>query len=210
MHYLNRAHGPACLGKFQHGLHTWSQVTSADKAGIWEALNTMQGHRCAYCEADLAISVKHIEHFRQRSRHPQGTFVWSNLFGSCDRDESCGKHKDRCEAYLHDDLIKPDVDDPEQFFLFVSDGTIVVRHGLSPKDAHRARETLRILNLDSQHGPLRRMRQQAAAGYLQTSELLHALSVEFSPAECLPFLEEEIRATANLPFATAIKHVLMP
>jgi uncharacterized protein (TIGR02646 family) len=169
----------------------------------------MQGRRCGYCEADISNGQKHIEHFRQKGLDPTVTFLWSNLFGSCNREDSCGKHKDnRCDAYSSEDLIKPDVEDPERFFLFVSDGTIAVRQGLNVQDRHRATETLRIFNLDAKHGPLRRMRQQAAAGYLQTNEELCALSAEYPPEEWQFLLDRELAATAHLPFATTIKHAL--
>jgi uncharacterized protein (TIGR02646 family) len=52
----------------------------------------MQGQRCAYCECDISIADKHIEHFVQRSRDVRKTFEWSNLFGSCKRSDSCGDH----------------------------------------------------------------------------------------------------------------------
>ncbi|MDF5828215.1 TIGR02646 family protein [Pseudomonas aeruginosa] len=50
-----------------------------ERSGIWAKLDTMQGQRCAYCEALMSETNRHIEHFRQRGRYPQGTFDWSNL-----------------------------------------------------------------------------------------------------------------------------------
>ena len=208
MHKLQRGNAPVCLANYQHGRDNWGDVTPGDKGIIWAELDAMQGQRCGYCEADISKGQKHVEHFRQKSRNATATFLWSNLFGSCNREDSCGKHKDRCEAYNPADLIKPDIDDPDIFFMFVSDGTIAVRHNLSDHDRHRASETLRILNLDAHHGPLRRMRQQAAAGYLQTAEEFFALAAEYSPQDWQPLLDDEVAATANLPFVTAIKHVL--
>jgi uncharacterized protein (TIGR02646 family) len=208
MHKLQRGNAPTCLSNYRHGKNNWSEVTPTEKASIWNALEAMQGTLCGYCEADISNGQKHIEHFQQKSRAPAVTFLWSNLFGSCNRDDSCGKHKDRCATYNPTDLIKPDVDDPESFFVFVSDGTIAVRKGLSQQDTRRANETLRIFNLDAQHGPLRRMRQQAAAGYLQTGEVLLSLASEYPPEEWQPLLDGELAATAHLPFATTIKHTL--
>lgn len=208
MHKLQRGRSPACLAHYQHGRNIWSDMTPDRKSAIWTELEAMQGQRCAYCEADISNDQKHIEHFRQCSRYPQGTFDWNNLFGSCNREDTCGKHKDRCGQYNPADLIKPDVDDPECFFIFVSDGTIAVRHGLNAQDHHRAAETLRIFNLDARHGPLRRMRQQAVAGYLRTGEELWELATECPREEWQSLLDSELGATAHLPFATAIKHVL--
>ncbi len=171
----------------------------------------MQGGRCAYCEGDLKVHGRHVEHFRQRSRYPKGTFAWDNLFLSCLRENSCGKHKDGCGVYPPDDLIKPDIDDPEHFFLFASNGTIAIRTvTLTPAEQHRAAETLRILNLDEVHGPLRHMRQAHCAGYLQTAEVVQEVAATWPPEEWLPFLEQEIAQTSHLPFCTAIKHTLIP
>lgn len=209
MHKLQRGNAPACLANYRHGRDNWGDVQPSEKATIWAELEAMQGKRCGYCEADISNNQKHIEHFRQKGRDATVTFLWSNLFGSCNREDSCGKHKDRCATYPPADLIKPDVDDPEHFFVFVSDGTIAVRHGLSDPDRHRATETLRIFNLDAQHGPLRRMRQQAAAGYRQTAEEFAVLAAEYPPEEWQPLLDSEVATPADLPFATAIKHALM-
>lgn len=211
MHQLRRVAVPACLTRYRHGRDKWGPglPTSAEKAAIWAALDEMQGGRCAYCEADISVTDRHIEHFRQRSRHPKDTFAWDNLFGSCNREDSCGKHKDRCGAYASEALIKPDVDDPERFLLFVSDGTVVPRRELNAAERFRAEETLRVFNLNAKSGALRYQRQQAAAGYLQTAELLRELAGE-NPEALLALLQEEVAATEHLPFATAIKQVLLP
>lgn len=210
MHKLQRGVAPACLANYQPALQLWNDVTPADKAQIWQELEAMQGERCAYCEVQIRIGKRHIEHFRQRSLFPQDTFNWTNLFGSCNRSDCCGAHKDQCGLYNPADLIKPDVEDPDDFYLFVSDGTIAVREGLSSQDARRARETLRILNLNAQYGPLRRMRQQAVAGYLETAEELRQMAEAFEPGEWLPELQRELELIESLPFATAIRHVLEP
>ncbi|TXL03989.1 TIGR02646 family protein [Methylococcaceae bacterium CS1] len=64
-------------------------ISSCDRTEIWVKLDVIQQNRCAYCEAAIKTeresSNSHIEHFRQRRAHsyPQGTFLWSNMFGSC-------------------------------------------------------------------------------------------------------------------------------
>ncbi|MBK8454136.1 MAG: retron Ec78 anti-phage system effector HNH endonuclease PtuB [Thiofilum sp.] len=213
MHQLIRPiTSPTCLTRYRHGTNQWTEVTPAEKTEIWEQLGIMQQGRCAYCECALPIQndhyAAHIEHFRQRGRYPQGTFEWENLFGSCNRQNSCGKHKDECGAYHHTVLIKPDIEDPEYFFLFVADGSIAVRQGLSATEQHRAAETLRILNLDAQHGALRQMRFNAVQGYIQTAEELAALSADFPEKEWLDLLQQELAAVEHLPFVSAIKHIL--
>ncbi|MEB4591698.1 retron Ec78 anti-phage system effector HNH endonuclease PtuB [Candidatus Thiothrix sp. Deng01] len=213
MHKLTRPReAPNCLSRYRHGLNQWNEVAPAEKTQIWEKLDQMQQGRCAYCENGLSMSgehyAAHIEHFRQRGRYPQGTFEWANLFGSCNRKDSCGKHKDESDAYPHEDLIKPDLEDPEHFFLFVSDGSIAIRQGLSAAEQHRAAATLRIFNLDVQHGALRQMRSSAVQGYIQTAEELAAMSADFPEDEWLELLQQELAAVEHLPFVTAIKHIL--
>jgi len=213
MRLLNRGPAPPCLANYQHGVHQWTNLspTWVEREDIRAALETMQGRRCAYCEGDLYVHGQHIEHFRQRGRYPQGTFDWDNLFWSCDREDSCGKHKDKCGVYPPADLIKPDDEDPEHFFLFASNGTIAIRTAtLTAQEQHRAAETLRIFNLDAERGALRFMRQAHCAGYRQTVEELQTISATWPHEEWLPFLNEEIARTSHLPFCTAIKHTLTP
>ena len=171
----------------------------------------MQGERCAYCECSLIAQGKHIEHFRQKSIYPQGTFDWWNLFGSCNRNNSCGKHKDSIASnYDHRDLIKPDVDDPNHFFHFMVDGTIALRDGLSATDQKRATETLRIFNLDQTHGPLRAMRHEAAVGYKETGLAVAELFERARRRDCLAFITDELASTADFPFRSVIRHTLLP
>ncbi|PVZ72007.1 retron Ec78 anti-phage system effector HNH endonuclease PtuB [Pelagibaculum spongiae] len=211
MHKLIRPRQPACLNQYQHGRDQWNRVTPDHKNAIWLKLDQMQQHRCAYCEStirtDLGNSNSHIEHFRQRRSHPQDTFLWDNLFGSCNRHSSCGKHKDDLPPYNHQDLIKMDVEDPEAFITFLPDGNAVPIKNLSPADKHRAAETIRIFNLN---GPLRRIRETAISGYLQTAEALATYAAEFDEADWLPLLQDELKQIKDFPFTTAIKHVLLP
>ncbi|MFV0931183.1 hypothetical protein D3C76_658010 [compost metagenome] len=212
MHKLVRSGGPHCLTRYQHGLHQWSleSPTPEEREHIWECLRLMQDTRCAYCEADISKSGRrHLEHFRQRDRFPQGTFDWNNLFGSCNREDACGKFKDSCGAYDHAVLLKPDNDNPDDYFIFISDGTITPREDLNQHNLHRALETLRVFNLDAEHGALREMRREAVRGFLDTATALQEMYEENPDSEELQqYLAEELLATAHLPFATAIRHTL--
>lgn len=214
MHRLHRdPQAPACLQHYRHGRDQWcmQSPTPAERADIRNQLDAMQATRCAYCEAALKEDARHIEHFRQRDRYPQGTFEWSNLFGSCNRDDTCGKHKDQCGAYQHGDLIKPDIEEPDDFLVFDPQGGIHPKAGLSPLAQHRAEETIRIFNLQS--GGLPHMRKGAACGYQQYLESWAELALEFPENEWLPIVEQELdlvlAETRHLPFATAIRHTLM-
>ncbi len=160
---------PDCLAQFKHGRDNWACVHTEHKTEIWQKLTSMQRGRCAYCEKTLSESFCHIEHFQQRSQFPKKTFDWGNLFGSCNYENSCGKHKD--EKWSVDDnhaqLIKPDIDDPTEFLLFAENGTISPQPNLPTEKALRARETLRIFNLDAQGGALRRLREGRIIGPVQ-------------------------------------------
>lgn len=208
MHQLVRQQPQlACLARYLHGRDQWSNTcpTQIERGDIWNQLNAMQGIRCAYCEGSLTEANRHIEHFRQRGRYSQGTFEWVNLFGSCNRESSCGKYKDKCPAYPPADLIKCDIEDPEHFLVFTPNGNVSARSGISPAEAHRARETIRIFNLN---GVLGHIRKAEVAGYIQTAEEFAEMANHFQESEWLPLLQQEVSNIAHLPYATAIKHVL--
>lgn len=207
MHQLQRGQAPGCLKKYKHGTQNWADVTGTEKTSIWSALEAMQGQRCAYCEGSMIESNRHIEHFRQKAAHiyPQGSFLWSNLFGSCNRKESCGTHKDHCGTYSPEVLIKPDIEDPERYLVFSPDGSISPRKNLSAAEQQRAEQTIRIFNLDQ---PLQQTRHREIDGYIQTAETFAEMAQHFSEDEWMPLLQQEITATAHLPYATAIKHIL--
>lgn len=209
MHHLNRSLAPGCLAKYQHGRDNWSDLNAADRADLWHALDAMQGKRCAYCEAGVSQGRRHIEHFVQKGRDPRITFLWDNLFGSCNREDTCGKHKDhKAGNYSDSDLLKPDMDEPDDYLVFVQDGTITPRQDLNDAQRKRAEETLRVFNLDAEHGALRQMRRAATAGYLQTAEVLWSMVDDFTDEEWQQLLGEELAAIADLPFVTAIRHTL--
>lgn len=209
MHKLQRGPAPACLSRYRHGANNWNDLTADDKKELWQKLDDMQGQRCAYCEGELRADKRHIEHFRQKGRDPKVTFLWSNLFGSCNRFENCGKYKDGLPPYNPADLIKPDDEDPEHFFVFVSDGSVAVRAGLTAAETRRANETIRIFNLN---GVLRAMRRSAIASYVdQGLEVMQMVaSGELTRDECKKLYENELAAIESRPFSTAIRHTLMP
>lgn len=209
MRKLDRAicPAPACLGGYHHGAHSWQDVTPDHKAEIRTHLETMQGRRCAYCEGDIDTLGQHIEHFRRKSLHPALTFDWDNLFWSCDQTDSCGHFKDRgAGPYNVTDLINPCCDDPDAFFIFQADGTISVRHGLSGVDQRRATETLRVFSLDAKWGRLRAMRKAAVSGYVDDAHA--AFNEGWPPDDIRTFFQAELEIARNLPFYTAIRHVL--
>lgn len=195
---------PPCLANYDHATHTWDDI-GHDKAEIRAHLAQLQGELCAYCEGDLNLLGKHIEHFRRKGLHPHLTFAWANLYWSCDQTDSCGHFKDHgAGPYNPNDLVEPCVHDPGWFFRFRSDGTIQIRYGLSAADRKRAEETLRVFNLQQEFGRLRNMRKAVAAGYIADVESL----ADFSPEDRSAYVQAEIQATAGQAFSMVIRHVL--
>lgn len=207
MHKLVRGPIPDGLGGFDHQKHTWKDLDHTHRTSIWQSLEHMQGLRCAYCEDRLSQKREpHIEHFYRRSSHPERTFDWTNLFGSCSCQHTCGKAKDNQRARA-DELIKPDVEDPEHYLHFQSNGEVGIRANLTPQEKLRAERTRDAFNLN--YPPLRAKRREAARPYLADAEAFHELLQSSTPDDCLRFLDEEIAHTAGLPFATTIKHTLL-
>lgn len=206
MHFLDRStiQAPSCLTKYQHGGDRWDDVTPQDKDEIRCCLEKLQEGRCAYCEGSLDELKRHIEHFRTRHHFPTLTFAWDNLFWSCDGADSCGKHKDNhATPYNPADLIDPSRDNPDDFFQFLSNGTIEVRPESSPAK-QRAAETLRILNLNTNR--LKNMRSRAVQGYLDTNHGILEVLEQFSPTERDECICDELKSVEHDPFFTTIRH----
>lgn len=171
-------------------------------------------HRCAYCEGQIRHEG-HIEHFRRKNAthgFPYLTFAWENLFLACGSKEHCGHYKDRKGAAPYDpaNLIKPDQDDPEQFLYFHSSGEVRPRTGenISPQNAFRASETIRVFGLDTP--VLKGARHRAIQGYKKELEELEAWLAGENETEQQELLQAHIQAeleeTKWLPYATTIKH----
>lgn len=207
MHKLQRPAIPTCLKRYTYDKHNWEEVSAEDKTEIRQSLYTMQQHRCAYCEKALPENKPcHIEHFRQRSRYPQGTFQWSNLYLSCNTQNTCGKHKDK-QQYTPTDLIDPCADDPDDYLRFYSDGSIRPRKKLPQQEQKRAEETIRVFNLNEQ--ALQAIRKSELQGWIQIAEELQ----EWLKLDETAYQAERDQYLQNIcgqPFETAIRHLLLP
>ena len=206
MHKLHRGEAPSCLDRHNHTSgNDWKKVSREDKTEIWKALNAMQFDRCAYCESKIIDPKKHIEHFFPRGGFPKLTFTWSNIFGSCDNQDHCGKYKDNGphgKYYVPTDLIKPDEEESGELLLFVVDGTVAPRHNLSLDEQRRGEETIRVFNLNA--ASLKNQRRQAVQGYLKLAEG----QSELSEADWKEYISDELRAVTLHAFVTAIQHTL--
>ena len=151
MHRLQRPSGPPELAEAPaRGASHWNDLEPHERAAIRRALKAMQEDRCAYCEGILKDRC-HIDHFRKRSDFPRRTFDWANLYLSCNVPHHCAHHKDNLhgdDAPRYDDLIDPCRDDPEDFLVFLSDGSITPREHLGDNERRRAIETIRVFQLN--------------------------------------------------------------
>ena len=136
-------------------------IGTDDHAKLADALYERQDCYCAYCEIHLKDqSAGHIEHLERRRDNPQRTFDWTNLFYSCNKSDSCGKHKDDDKKRIRFNpaaIIDPSEENPLDFFVYTANGRIVARDE-SGRD--REEETIHVFNLNNPQ--LQRMRGRAA------------------------------------------------
>lgn len=207
MKQLKRPKSPGCLTHLTCGRDAWS---AADKSEIWNALNIMQNKFCAYCECRL--DRKHIEHFITRNAQNQLTFDWNNLFGSCGDTskpggwQRYGIYKDHhAGLYNPDHLIKPDIDDPSTFMIFLTKGTVHPHTEISEADRLKANETIRVFNLNNDSALIGR-RRQAINNQLNEIEVLYELKNDVSEDVWKELLQDEIDQLKNSEFSTALIH----
>lgn len=215
MHRLNRGTVvmPACLTPTVPR-RRFASLRGPEKAEVRDALLALQKQCCAYCErrTGAASDDGHIEHFRNQAGHEHLETDWDNLFWSCNDEKTCGKHKDKCDmphspgpqrAFQSADIIKPCTDDPEHFMMFVSDGTITPRSGLSATEERRYIETVRVFQLaDSPF--LRESRKDAVKPYIGALDTLR----QAGPELLRNYITSELATLDSAPFATAIRHFL--
>jgi uncharacterized protein (TIGR02646 family) len=224
MRKLDRASStpPVCLGTYSHITHTWDTFTGACKRELRAALVQMQGIpgvttadaneyglRCAYCEGAIH-NAGHIEHFRRKNRqhYPILTFSWANLFLSCGDQEHCGHFKDRKSAppYNPNQLVKPDVDDPDDFLYFHSSGEVRKKEGLNDGDALRASETIRVFGLDDR--TLVGKRAKVLSVYKQRIiDDIDELAT-WVPEDREAYLAGELGTVRDEPYSTTLRHFL--
>lgn len=210
MHKLDRSSvaEPTRLASYNYPQNTWEDMSSSDRCQIRTSLKKMQEGRCAYCEGAIYNNNGHIEHFRRKNQayFPDLSFAWCNLFLSCDYRQHCGHYKDRPSARCYNpaDLVKPDEDDPDQFFYFHSSGEIRPRSGINTAQSTRATETIRVFNLNC--GKLKADRRRALRIYQRRDpEFLDEL-MELEEEARRQFIFDEIKNTRADPHWTVIRH----
>ena len=196
---------PTCLAQYKHGRDNWGTVTSEHKAQIRASLETMQGVYCAYCEASLSFG-DHIEHLYPKGRFPLKTFLWENLYWSCNQNDCCGHYKDtRGKPYHPVDLLAPCEDEPGCFLKFRTDGQIEAAEGLAPHLLRRGQETLRVFHLNNAR--LVQMRRTLAQGYIYLVNELEDARLELDEDDFRQLVEDEINQVTNAPFSSLIRQM---
>lgn len=191
-----------------------NDLRAAQKQVIRDELMKLQGGCCAYCERLIGANNDegHIEHFRRQCDHPHLSVEWSNLFWSCLDERTCGKAKDKYldgfqktseRAGVEAKLLHPGEDDPEDYLLFVFDGTVKPREGLSEDQIDRANRTLKAFGL-ADSAFLKRSREAAARPYVLAIQRLSKFGME----EVVEYAAEMLRGLGREPHTTAIKHYL--
>lgn len=200
---------PECLENIPDDW-TYSDFRGPQKEQIRQALQTIQGHRCAYCERRTGENSRdgHIEHFRNQAVHQDMTLTWSNMFWSCNDENSCGKYKDGCNKesgirskFDPSHLIDPAVDNPDDYLLFVTDGTVRPIDDLEEDLLKRAVESLRVFNL-ADSAFLRKAREDAIRPYFSTISWFQ----EKAPDSLKDYLRSEQSKIDSQPFSAAIRH----
>lgn len=214
MHRLDKATvpTPSCLVT-PPSERRYATLKSWEMAEIRSALLTLQAHRCAYCERRTGEHKDydgHVEHFLNQAGHEHLALDWDNLFWSCKDERTCGKNKDQCRnthgalrRFVAADLINPGRDDPEDYLLFVSDGTVKPRPHLEGDDLRRAEETIRVFQLN-ESACLVKCRQDAIRPFLATVNQL----LDDAPQILVPYVKRMLAEHADAPLGTAIQHIL--
>jgi uncharacterized protein (TIGR02646 family) len=207
MKKLDRHNALPCLDKFIPGVNKW---TDAPKDLVWEELEKMQRGLCAYCECRL--NRKHIEHFKNRKLHIQETFNWNNLFGSCGDSSQkggwnrCGIFKDSGAVnYQVNNLIKPDIDSPDDYLLFLTNGKVSPQAGLEGQALLKATETIRVFNLNDDT-KLFNSRRVALEIIQEQVDALYELFDECDEKTWQDMLDAELNNIQGEEFETALRH----
>lgn len=200
---------PQCLDAVPEG-RRYSHLSGAERTQIRAALHAIQGQRCAYCERRTGPGANdgHIEHFRCQAGHDALALDWTNLFWSCNDETTCGKLKDKCTGAQGPRakfdpvvLLDPSTDDPDDYFLFVVDGSVKVKDGLDAARRQRAVETLRVFNL-ADSAFLRKAREDAVQPFVGIVDTLMRLA----PDRLAEYIKSEVARSADLPFSAPIRH----
>ena len=118
--------------------------TPQAKKVLRAALRELAHGKCVYCESALEVTTYlEIEHYVAKTIAPELAFEWTNLLPACRLCNNAKGEHDHKGA-----LLKPDAEDPEPYFWIHPDtGKLEPHTRLDEAHAHRAKETIRICDL---------------------------------------------------------------
>lgn len=185
------------------------------KNQVWTEIDKMQEGLCVYCES-VALKGKttgHIEHFFDKGNplYKSLTFDWNNLFGCCQSNAHCGHYKDQHlpggqqRQYNSLLLLKPDIDDPEEYLQFLPSGVIQEKKGLDTDKLSKATETIKALNLKS--STLKNSRESQITLYKNRLLPLTVLMEHMTDEDYEEYLAIKSEAM-TAPHRTAIKQAI--
>ena len=97
--------------------------------------------KCVFCESIPAESgYVEIEHFSPKTLYPSKTYLWENLLPSCKR---CNLAKLSLDTEKSP-LVKPDIEEPKDFFEYDSIKIKVKKNALDLNKASRTISTLKL------------------------------------------------------------------
>jgi uncharacterized protein (TIGR02646 family) len=119
-------------------------ATPQAKKVLRAALRELAHGKCVYCESALEVTTYlEIEHYVAKTVNSDLAFEWTNLLPACRLCNNAKGEQDHKGA-----LLKPDAEDPEPYFWIHPDtGKLEPHPRLDEAHAHRAKETIRICDL---------------------------------------------------------------
>ena len=112
-----------------------------------------QGLRCAYCEQEIESDgdSSNTDHFKTRSLFPKETLNYNNLLVSCKSKVHCENIKDNFGLISADykKIINPVIENPDEFFEYGINGTIIIKDKLIQIDKDKAKFTIEVFKLDN-------------------------------------------------------------
>lgn len=206
---------PSSLERARRRNVSWDEFSLSEAGkGLRQLKSDEQHGFCGYCECRLAEpqgtlpdGVAHIDHFYQKSRCPDKTYLWENLILSCKRNDSCGFFKDR-QNVLSEELLNPTEDDPRDYFVYTwnkAKGRIFIspKESLSDAEKQKAQRTIDALNLNCD-----RLCQARGSEWLKHEPTAHCLlelrMLQESDSELSVFREELLQEMEQGEYSSAM------
>ena len=155
--YVNLISGSSRPQNWDEFVKSYSDIYHA----LRNQLLSEQQDTSGYTERHLAQNGNiHIDHFRRKGIFGDEVTFDHNNFVVDERDcpsYGAGYKDTRVKREDYDWLINPMEEDPQDFFTYMADGTMIPRRDIAPDQQDRAQKTIDMFNLN--HEYLRHTRQ---------------------------------------------------